>query len=384
MPQSSEILQPDTSRAHLVAQGVLCTLAGACVVAAAYGFSGRSNVNARRSSDAHLAQAEAALLAPSAARPMVSVAPILPPTTLTPPPSYSVPPPTVPAPLTPSTPYPSSLPPVATAPSRRPAPPPISNPSPKLALPLGKELKDPQAEEAVIAARSLREQGDMQAAIESLKAADLRVPDHPEIVGEMALTYEEMGVTSKAEPLWRQIYTMGEANAGEYYTLASGKIGNRGAAPAAAQAAPSPVSLGACQLTSEPLAKQGERVSLRVPILATPGATIDPTKVEIHVTLYESVNNGERIEAVPQDKTTPTWSTLPLDWRDAAGEAVDVKCDIFPQRQGTEGTRTFHGHVVKLYYQDKLAGEQAQPDSLLRGAPGRTGPAGLDNALFPK
>lgn len=353
-------------------------------MAAAYGFSGRGGSTGRRASEAQIAQAEAALLATNATRPAAIPAP-LPAPTLPSPASYSLPPSSVPTAFTapPPSGY-STLPPTPAPAPSRPAPSPAKSAAPKLAVPLGKELKNPQAVEAVIAARTLREQGDMLAAIESLKAADVREPDHPEIIGEMALTYEEMGVVSKAEPLWRQIYTMGEANAGDYYTLSADKIGHRGASSPPPQSAPSPVTLGVCQLTREPLQKQGERISLRVPILATPGATIDPTKVEIHVTLYESVNNGERVEAVPQDKTTPSWATLPLDWRDPAGEAVDVKCDIFAQRQGTEGTRAFHGHVVKLYYQDKLVGEQAQPASLLQGAPGRTGPAGLDNALFPK
>lgn len=241
--------------------------------------------------------------------------------------------------------------------------------------------------EAVMAARTLREQGDMQGAVEALKSADLREPDHPEILGEMAITYEEMGLSSRSEPLWRQIYTFGEANAGGYYTLASSKIGTRPAPAGAADSPPAstaPVSLGACRLSREPLAKEGERITLRVPIVAGPGVTIDPTKIEIHVTLFESVNNGERVEAVPQDKTSQSWSTMPLNWTDPSGEAVDVTCDVFAKRQGVEGTRTFHGHAVKLFYQDKLVGEQAQPESLRDGAPKRATPAGLDNALFPK
>jgi hypothetical protein len=237
-----------------------------------------------------------------------------------------------------------------------------------------------------MAARAMRGQGDMQAAIESLKSADLREPNHPEILGEMALTFEEMGIASRAEPLWRQIYTMGEATAGGYYTLASSKIGNRdaNAAPADAVAGGSPVSLGACQMSREPVAKQGERITVRVPILATPGATIDPTKIAIHVTLYESVNGGARIETVPQDKTAQSWTTSPVNWREPSGESVDVTYDFQAQKPGSPDTRTFYGYVVELFYQNKLAGDQAKPDSLRGTAQKKPTSAGPDNALFPK
>jgi hypothetical protein len=286
--------------------------------------------------------------------------------------------PSFPGPAVPAFPPPLSTIPPPAAPAKAAAPRP--------SLPLDKQLKNPQAMEAVMAARAMRAQGDMQAAIESLKSADLREPNHPEIIGEMALTYEEMGIASRAEPLWRQIYTMGEAAAGGYHALASSKIGRGSAAgaPAPGTQVPVPVSLGRCALTREPLAKDGERIAVRVPILAQPGATIDPAKIEIHVTLYESVNDGARVEVVPPDKTAQSWSTLPLNWAEPGGEGADVTYDLFTQRPGSADKRSFFGYAVKLYYQNKLAGEQAQPESLRHGAPKGASPAGLDNALFPK
>lgn len=385
MAQFSSVLQPDTNHAHPVALGVLCALGGLCVAAAVYGFSGRSGTGAR-SQATNLAQEEAALLSSVAPRTAPPVAlPLSSPFPPIPAPTY----PTAPMPV--ATAPPVSLPPTPArtfAPAAPPATPaPVASAVPTPQLPPGKQLKNPQAMEGVMAARTLREQGDMQGAIEALKSSDLREPNHPEILGEMALTYEEMGISSRSEPLWRQIYTMGEANAGDYFTMASSKIGTQPSAAGAEDtptAPAAPVTLGACRLSREPLATAGERITLRVPILASPGATIDPTKIEIHVTLFESVNNGERVDAVPQEKTTQSWSTMPLNWSEAGGEAVDVTTDLFARRQGAEGTRTFHGHSVKLFYHDKLVGEQAQPESLRDGAPKRPAPAGLDNALFPK
>lgn len=234
-----------------------------------------------------------------------------------------------------------------------------------------------------MAARELRRQGDMQAALESLKAADLREPDHPEILGEMALTYEEMGIATRAEGIWRQIFTMGEATAGGYFTLARSKM-ERPGAPAATAPAASPVSLGVPRVTRESTSPLGERVTLQVPVLAKPGGTIDPALIDIHVFLFESVNTGERVEQVPQDKPKQNWATLPLNWSEAGGELVDVTYDLQAQKPGETSPRTFHGYIVKLFYQNKLAGEHMQPESLRDIAKKPATPAGLDNALFPK
>jgi hypothetical protein len=229
----------------------------------------------------------------------------------------------------------------------------------------------------------------MQAAIGNLKIADQREPNHPEVLGEIALTYEEMGLDSRAEPLWRQIYTMGEAAAGGYHTLAASKIGASSSAPSVPAASqggtvPVPISLGTCRLARETVANQGERISVHVPILAHPGATIDPAKIEIHVTFFESVNDGARIEAVPQDKTAQSWSTMPLNWAEPGGEEAVANYHIFSAAPASADTRLFHGYTVKLYYQNKLVGEQALPESLRHAAQKGTTPAGLDNALFPK
>lgn len=379
VPQTSSILQPDTSRAPAVALAVLCGLAGICVAAALIAWTKTEPQAGGQARSAELARLEAEMLRDAAMRaPSTGSLP-----TALPSPSFSTPVLPAPSAPVPTMPQPAAFPAPLPAAPLRPAT--AAKPSPsRPALPLDKQLKNPQAMESVMAARAMRDQGDMQAAIEALKSADLREPNHPEILGEMALTYEEMGIATRAEVLWRQIYTMGEGTAGGYHTLAASKIGS-GRASTAGNAAPeSPVTLGPCRLSREPLAQQGERVSVRVPVLVKPGTTIDPAKLVLHVTFYESVNDGERVEAVPQERTTQTWATLPLDWRDASGEAVDVTCDIFRQRQGARGTRSFHGHAVKLFYQDRLAGEQAQPESLRDGAPKSAAPAGLDNALFPK
>ena len=83
-------------------------------------------------------------------------------------------------------------------------------------------------------------------------------------------------------------------------------------------------------------------------------------------------------------KPKQNWATLPLDWSEPGGEVVEATYDVQPQKPGERSPRTFHGYIVRLFYQDKLAGEQTQPESLREAAQKRAAPAGLDNSLFPK
>ncbi len=371
MARTSAVLQPVVNRAPYVALVTLCFLAGASILGVVIGWGfRRSGAPTSTRSAAELAQAEAAVLG------TVNAPPALPSSGL---PQIQM---VLPQAGEPGLPFSTSQPTIPDLQSR-PTPQRPSTVVPK--LPLDKQIKNPRAMQGVMTARGLRDQGDMQAAIEALKESDLTEPNHPEILGEMAITYEEMGIASKAEALWRQIYTMGEGAAGGYYALASSKIGNpEPAISAPGSSIPVPVTLGPCRLSCEPLAKEGEHVTVHVPILAHPGATIDPSKIEIHVTLYESVSGGERVEAVPPDKTAQSWSTLPLNWAEPAGEAAEVTYDLLSVRPGSKDTRSFHGYAVKLYYQNKLVGEQAQPDALRNAPTKNASPAGLDNALFPK
>lgn len=403
MVKPPAILHPDSDKAHYVAQGVLGALAGISVLGMAWALwhgAGRGQVNVVE----HAAPAVPAptLVNASSGSPM----------TLLPSPAAPEPPPTAataPA-LAPAAYAPMSgaslpaSPGLATSPQTspsRPIPPLSGVPlspgvppglatrvaepeTPLPSLPQGKQMKNAQAIESVHAAREVRKLQDMQAALNELRAADLLEPNHPEVLGEMALTYELMGINSKAQTYWRQLAEMGEAAAGGYYSLAKSKLG-AGEPLATPAPAFNPVSLGTCRVISDPTVKKGERITVSVPLIAAPGATIDPQKMDIHVLLYESVNNGERIEQVRSAPPQVNWVSEPVNWQDSREETADVIYDLPPPRPEEIrdlGKRKFHGYVVKLFYQDKLMGEQMQPETLRDTQ--RGGPTGLDNSLFPK
>lgn len=364
MAKPAPILSPDTEKAHFVAQAILCVLAAGSVFGVIWAIGDAS----ARTTPAPVEGTPALLSA------LESLS------------SANLPPPPPPAREVYAPPAVSSLPP-------SPAPPrpsgtrsfDLETPS----VPEARKLKNPQVIEAVEAARAVRRLGDMAAALESLRAADLREPNHPEIMGEMALTYEAMGLAGKAASTWRDVLAMGEAVAGGYHTLARAKLD--AAESSLGTAAPPQdqggVTLGDCRVIRDPNVTQGERITVRVPILAAAGTMVDPSKMDIHVFLFEQINDGERIEQVRAETPAQNWVSAPVDWKDSEGEAIDVTYDLTPPKAGEVrdlGKRSFHGFIVKLFYKNRLAGEQSQPQSLLEFTQQSSAPVGVDNSLFPK
>jgi hypothetical protein len=415
MPQSSAILHPDSDKAHYLAQGVLCVLAASTVAGVAWAFWHGVGQSAAPGNGAPVATSTG-LQTPAGSAAPAPTPLTLPPSTPLPSESTVLAPPVLPTNLSAPSPtvstFPLEHPPTPTASTLASLPPaPVTNTLPPLtgvpmtpstmtslgesapapsrlpALPPGKELKNPQARESVAAAREARRLQDMRAALDELRTADLREPNHPEIIGEMALTYEAMGIGTKAQANWKQIAAMGEAEAGGYYLLAMSKLDAAAEAAPAPGAPPSPVRLGNCQVIQDPTVQKGERITVRVPVISNPGATINPGEMAIHVLLFESVNNGERIEQVRAAPPKESWVSEPVNWQDETREElVDVVYDLPPptaEQIRDLGKRKFHGYIVKLFYQDRLVGEQVQPESL-RETARRSTPGGLDNSLFPK
>jgi hypothetical protein len=337
MANPPPILIPGSERAHYVAQLTLCLLAGFCVAALAWaGWRG--------------AFAGGGMSLPAESMPAAAVPAPAPVPALAPPP-----------------PTPASLP----AGGRTASQPP------------GRMIASAQVREMVEAARAVRKLGDMQLALESLRAADLREPDHPEILSETALTYEAMGLADKSEAAWKSVVALGEAGAGGYFALAKAKLEGREARPAAPDR--NPVTLGACQIIPDTTVTKGQRLALRVPIIAAPGVDIDPSLMDIHVYFYDKVGT-DRIEPTRADPPTPSWVSAPVDWKEGE-ELVDFSYnmpELKPEELRDLGKRSYYGYVVKIFYQDRLMSVQAEPKSLADYKPPSVGPAGADNALFPK
>ncbi len=237
-------------------------------------------------------------------------------------------------------------------------------------------------------ARDIRGLGDNQGALELLRSADLHEQNHPEIMSEIALTYEAMGLRDKAENWWRVVLGMGEEAAGSYYPLARRKLDEMlGAAKMAAAATDvNPLSLGRCTVIPDQRVTKGQRMTLRIPLIAAPNTLIDPEKVDVHVYFYDKLPDGT-VAPTHADPPTPAWVNSPVDWKATQEELLDVTYnmpELKPEELRNLGRRTYDGYVVKLYYQDKFMGEQAEPKALLDYKPSQAGAGGMNNSLFPK
>lgn len=279
-----------------------------------------------------------------------------------------------------------------TAPAAVPPPPVLSAPAvpqpavaapraPVPAAPAAKPVNpaDPAAnmslEEMVELAKQVRGLGDMKGALEVLNKADLMYPGRPEVMAEMAQCYETMGLSDKAANLWKQLEAMDPARAAGYRDLAQRRLNSAAqasppqvaTAPSFFSDSPKILSLGACQAIKDPTAANGEKVVLRIPILRQGNTPVDPSQVDINVFFFDRVN-GERVALTIADEPVYNWTAMPVDWSGIGEEPLDVTYflpTLTPGEITAHGRRSYHGYVVRLYYQNKLQDVAAEPRDLL-------------------
>lgn len=234
-------------------------------------------------------------------------------------------------------------------------------------------------------AKQVRGLGDMQGALEVLRRADLRFPVRPEVLTEMALCYEQMGLNDKAAGLWRQLSALDPNRAGGFRDLAQRRLN----APAVGQPAAEGgqiLALGACRAQRDATATNGEKVLLRIPILRQGNAQVDPAQVDIDVYFFDRVN-GQQVAQTIADEPPSTWTAPPVDWSGIGEEPLDVTYflpTLTPGEVAAHGRRAYHGYVVRLYYQNKLQDVAAEPRDLLDfGLPSSRPEAGAVHPLLP-
>ncbi len=241
-----------------------------------------------------------------------------------------------------------------------------------------------------------REQGDMKAALTQLRAANDLLPNHPRLLYELASTYEAMTLPAKASPVWDQLSALGET-AGMYFKLAQARFEQGDTRPP--REVDTPLRLGKILERAEQAPGGGEAVTLRIPVQALDGATIDPGRVSVVTQFYDEMA-GEIVEtdALTENHRWlsgefPTWTTNSVEFLDQPYRRFG------PAEAGLADGRRYHGYVVKLYYDDHLQDVVAKPAPLAsrRAEPGERGreqpaerledPARrsyqLDDALFP-
>jgi len=269
--------------------------------------------------------------------------------------------------------------PLATAPAFSPAPTPAV-PKPRALPPVksvplvpgkaGDPVSAMSMAEMVDLAKQVRGLGDMQGALEVLKRADLQYPAAPEVMAETAQCYEQMGLADKATNLWKQLAGMDALRSAGFGDLAKRKLNAPSSLAAVSPIGdngPKMLSLGACQANRDPATVNGEKVVLRIPILRQGSAAIDPAQVDIDVYFFDRVN-GEKIAQTIADEPVSTWGAAPVDWSGVGEEPLNVAYflpALTPGEIAAHGRRSYHGYVVRLYYQHKIQDVAAEPRDLL-------------------
>ena len=265
-------------------------------------------------------------------------------------------------------------------------------------------------------ARQLRTHGDMNSALARLREAQVAEPDNPQIVAEMALTYEAMQIPDRAFEQWQRLYNQGEGIGALYY-LADSKLHsaptrqvnaavptatNRDGQTAASEASILKLTDIHAQDLTDPSVEQ--KVSLKIVVKNRPGTVIDPTKVRILTYFYDLVDGKDTV--LTDAQTDFAWLTpAPVNWandksevlettylrpkaapapvpakepeaatragkshaRRGKGDAADV---LAVSAAGTPApVRVYRGYTVRLYYDRQLQDAQADPITLLQQFP---------------
>jgi hypothetical protein len=265
---------------------------------------------------------------------------------------------------------------------------------------------DPEVAELLQTVAQLRAGGETEGLMELLKAAEGMDQNHPAVLKEFALTYEQMGLTEKAREYWERIVGLGEAVSGMFYGLAQQRLERLGAGapsavfpagPAAILTEPNVVGgmplggsemttakvtseagaalgVGGCKVVRDLAVAKGDKRTLRIPIVRVGASPIEPEAVNVDVFFYDRVN-GTKVEPTRADPPVSSWVASPVDWSGEGMELLDVTYFLPPmsaQEVLDHGRRDFHGYLVKLYYKDRLQAVVAEPRELLEESPAST------------
>ena len=261
-------------------------------------------------------------------------------------------------------------------------------------------------------AKALRLHGDTGNAIVKLQQAAALDPQNPDILAELALTYESMQLFDRSNESWRKLRALGAA-AGPLAELADLKLrlgvpvqdlpGAQGRSPESA-AGPNDVSgipdgstFGIAQATQTTLADPNAqtKLTLRVGVKRRANTPIDYTKVKIQVFFYDVVNNDQVL--LTDADVSYEWATPGHNWADTDTEVLDVTYERQKKQYPAPGTqlaavpdsvekatskkksresaeettppddsvRQYLGYIVRVYYQDQLQAVRADPTKLL-------------------
>lgn len=224
-------------------------------------------------------------------------------------------------------------------------------------------MDDPVLERLVNEARTARISGDTVRAIIKLEEAQHMEPKNPHVLYQLALYHETYGTYDTAADYYVEVFKLGPLKAGSLWKKASTKI-EKGLVTNITDLA----ALGAVREMLPQQLANGQRRGITLSISVAPGREIDPMLLRPSVTFFEKVDGKvarARIEESEQGRGN-TWLNKPVNYHDGE-EMVEVwylARDQDAQEEYLFDKREFYGHVVELYYDDKLVDIKAHPRTL--------------------
>ena len=286
--------------------------------------------------------------------------------------------------------------------------------APDLSRPTPAPALQNNASTLVEQARQLRQRGDMPSALARLREAQGSGPDNPQIIAEMALTYEAMQLPDRAFEQWQRIYNLGESIGALYYLADSKLHAVPSAAAGRGSVLPAFQENAVLKLTDVHVDRvpdpAADKVVLKIVVKNRPGTGIDPTRVRILTYFYDLLDGRDVV--LTDAQTSYAWvSPPPIDWagdrsevlettyfrpKDAPPAAPTPAPTVEPtatpaahnSRRGSRGkkgdadapaapapsaapapVRTYLGYIVRLYYDRQLQDDKADPVMLLQRFP---------------
>ena len=227
--------------------------------------------------------------------------------------------------------------------------------------------------------RALRDRGDTNNALLRFREAQASDPKSPEVISEIAVTLEKMGLPDKAAENWKRVYDMGES-AGVYFSAAEAKMreavmstrvglqqpaatANSNVQSAGGTTATATFGIGSVESEDMRDAKALRHLVVRVPIQLRLKTKINVKDLVIQVIFYD-VLDGKPTRT--NANVSNRWSTAPVDWREDENEVLEVEyVQPLPDPHETKREdRKFYGYLVRVYYKDELQATSAEPSVL--------------------
>ena len=235
------------------------------------------------------------------------------------------------------------------------------------AAPLDVPITDEAVLEQLESGLHLRSVGDTSGALNHLRLAAEKLPQHPKILYHLALTYDTMGLQRKAQPVWEALRALGDG-AGDFFVLARDRL--RDGVPFAAE--PEEEREGrftVADLREEkvPDAVGGERVRFTVDLRRRMEGPVDPDRMTLAIHFFDSVN-GRRIARSFADQAVLTCLTEPADWKDGV---ETYQFDYWlpamsPEELVKYGRCRYYGCTLEVIYEGKLQDATATTPELLQ------------------